>query len=91
MMNTASEFSQRDQKFALIVRTGIQAMAAVFTEAVVAAQAAGDIKTKARPEALADYLVTAIIGLKTQVKAGASSKQIMSIAELTVTALEHMD
>ena len=90
MMNTAAEFAQSDPGIARCVTAGMDASRAVFTEAVAAAQVDGEIDAKANTEALADYLVTTVIGLKTQVKAGASSKQIRSIAELSVAALQRM-
>ncbi len=91
MMNTAAEFAQSDPGIARCVKAGMKATQEVFVEAVMAAQADGSIQSKESPQALADYLVTTVIGLKTQVKAGASSKQIKHIAELSVAGLEAMD
>lgn len=91
MMNTAAEFAQSDPGIARCVKSGMKATHQVFLEAVTAAQADGSLQSKASPQALADYLVTTVIGLKTQVKAGASSTQLKSIAELSVAALEAMD
>ena len=90
MMNTATEFAQRDPGIARCVEAGIQATRDVFLEAITAAQAAGDIDSTARTEVLADYLVTIVSGLKTQVKAGASHDRIADIAKLTVVALQRM-
>ena len=90
MMNTAAEFAQSDPGIARCVKAGIEASQKIFAEAVATAQVDGDIHSKASPQALADYLVTTVIGLKTQVKAGASSKRIKSIAELSVVALQRM-
>ena len=69
LMNTAAEFAQRDPGIARCVEAGIQATRDVFLEAITVAQAAGDIDSNARTEVLADYLVTIVSGLKTQVKA----------------------
>lgn len=90
IMNTAAEFAQRDPGIARCVEAGIQATRDVFLEAITAAQAAGDIDSNARTEVLADYLVTIVSGLKTQVKAGASRDQVANIAELSVAALQRM-
>ena len=90
MMNTATEFAQRDPRIARCVEAGIQATRDVFLEAITAAQTAGDISSNTGADILADYLVTVVSGLKTQVKAGASRKQIMSIAELSVSTLQKM-
>ena len=88
MMNTASEFAQRDPRIARCVEAGIQATRDVFLESITAAQTAGDIESTASAEVLADYLVTIVSGLKSQVKAGASHDQIVNIAELSVAALQ---
>lgn len=91
MMNTAAEFAQSDPGIARCVKAGMKATQEVFFDAVTAAQANGSLHSKASPQVLADYLVTTVIGLKTQVKAGASSKQVKNIAQLSVAALEAMD
>ena len=90
IMNTASEFSQRDSSIARCVEAGIQATRDIFLQAVNAAQADGEISSNTRAEILADYIVTVVSGLKNQVKAGASRKQIMNIAELSVCTLQEM-
>ena len=90
MMNTAAEFAQSDPGIARCVKAGMEASKKIFAEAVATAQVHGDIDSKESPQVLADYLMTTLIGLKTQVKAGASSKQITSIADLSVTALLRM-
>jgi len=90
IMNTASEFSQRDSSIARCVEAGIQATRDIFLQAVNAAQADGEISSNTRAEILADYIVTVVSGLKNQVKAGASRKQIMNIAELSVSTLQEM-
>jgi TetR/AcrR family transcriptional repressor of nem operon len=90
IMNTASEFSQRDSSIARCVEAGIQATRDIFLQAVNAAQADGDISSNTRADILADYIVTVVSGLKNQVKAGASRKQIINIAELSVSTLQEM-
>ena len=90
IMNTASEFSQRDSSIARCVEAGIQATRDIFLQAVNAAQADGDISSNTRADILADYIVTVVSGLKNQVKAGSSRKQIMNIAELSVNTLQEM-
>ena len=90
MINTATEFAQRDPGIAHCVETGIQATRDVFLVAITAAQTAGDIDSTASAEVLADYLVTIYSGLKSQIKAGASHDKIVNIAELSVVALQRM-
>lgn len=91
MANTAAEFAQNDPQLARCVKAGFAASRDVFADAIVSAQADGSIRSKASPQTLADYLVTTVMGLKTQVKAGASAKQIENIAQVAVTALKAMD
>ena len=90
MVNTAAEFGQRDPGIARCVEAGIQATRDVFLTTVTNAQTAGDIDSTARAEVLADYLITVLSGLKTQVKAGASHKKITNIADVSVAALQRI-
>ena len=88
MMNTVVEFAQRDLKISKIVTAHLKAMKKVFTQAISSAQAHGDISKEANPMELADYLITTIIGLKTQVKSGSSSSKIQKIAKITISSLK---
>ena len=88
IMNTVVEFAQRDPKISKIVTAHLTAMKKVFTQAISLAQAHGDISREASPIELADYLITTIIGLKTQVKSGASGSKIKKIANITISSLK---
>ena len=58
----------------------------VFTEAVTSAQTSGEISETLDPAIVADFLVTTIIGLKSQARAG-SSKKIADTADLPVASI----
>jgi TetR/AcrR family transcriptional repressor of nem operon len=73
LMNTASEFGQRDPLVAELVAAGVARFAEVFREAVGRAQREGAIPAERDAQALAEYLVTSMSGLRTMVKAGMSS------------------
>lgn len=88
IMNTIVEFAQRDPKISKIVTAHLTAMRKVFTQAISSAQSHGDISQEASPIELADYLITTIIGLKTQVKSGASGSKIKKIANITISSLK---
>lgn len=86
-MNTVVEFAQSDGKVARIFTRNIKSMKKIFTEAVRSAQISGDISENLNPPVVADFLVTTIIGLKSQAKAGTSSKKIADIGRLAVASI----
>ncbi|MDA9611976.1 TetR/AcrR family transcriptional regulator [OM182 bacterium] len=87
IMNTVVEFAQSDIEVARIFQRNLKATKKIFTGAVSLAQSSGDISETLDPPIVADFLVTTIIGLKTQAKAGISGKTIASIADLAVSSL----
>ena len=87
IMNTVVEFAQRDIKVARIFKRNIKSTKKIFTEAVTSAQTSGEISETLDPAIVADFLVTTIIGLKSQARAGSSSKKIADIADLIVTSI----
>lgn len=89
MMNTASEFSQSDQEVARLIKRGRKRMLAVFELAFDRAQSDGSIAQATEPEILAEYLLTCVSGLKTQVKAGNSAISITRIARFIIASLAH--
>jgi len=54
---------------------------------VTSAQSSGDINEALDPPIVADFLVTTIIGLKSQAKAGSSGKKIANIADFAVASI----
>ena len=87
IMNTVVEFAQRDIKIARIFKRNIKSLKKIFTEAVTSAQTSGEISETLDPAIVADFLVTTIIGLKSQAKADSSSKKIADIADLVVASI----
>lgn len=88
LMNTASEFAQRDPVIARLVTKGTENLNKVFLTAVQRAQEEGDISPANEPRALANYLISSMSGLRTMVKAGMSRKTTKDIVEVTLKALD---
>ncbi len=88
IMNTATEFSSRDPAVAALVADGARAFVRVFRAAVVRAQDEGDIPLDKNADALANYLVATVSGLRTMVKAGMRPAEIEGIADVALRALE---
>ncbi len=88
VMNTASEFAQRDPAIARRVSASTRAFSKVFATAVRQAQHDGEIPADRDPTALASYLVSSMTGLRTMVKAGASKHKTRDIAKVILTALD---
>lgn len=81
LMNTASEFGQRDPLVAELVASGIACFAEVFREAITRAQVEGAIAPEREPQALADYLVASMSGLRTMVKAGMGRARVEEVVK----------
>lgn len=88
IMNTATEFSGRDAVISELVSDGIRQFSGVFRAAIVRAQEEGDISRSRSADVLANYMVTAVSGLKTMVKAGLSPAAIEKVAEMMLDALQ---
>ncbi|MDU0460719.1 MAG: TetR/AcrR family transcriptional regulator [Geobacteraceae bacterium] len=87
LMNTASEFAQKDNEVALQIATGFEGLRAIMAEAVQRGQAEGEISVDLVPEQAASYLISCIGGLKTAVKGGADEQRVRDIVALTMRAL----
>lgn len=88
VMNTASEFAQRDPAIARLVTASTRAFTEVFEAALTRAQREGEIPPAKDPEQLSRYLVSSMAGLRTMVKAGASARSVRDIASIILTALD---
>jgi TetR/AcrR family transcriptional repressor of nem operon len=88
IMNTASEFGQRDRAFAEWVDVGITRIRSVMELAVKRGQAGGELTKKRSGALLADYLMSSIAGLRTMVKAGVPGKTTLGIANIIVESLQ---
>lgn len=87
IMNTATEFAQRDPDVARLVASGLGQYREIFRLAVRRAQSEGAIATDRDPEAIAGYLVTSMSGLRTMVKAGTHVGSLRSMVDVAVGAL----
>ncbi len=87
IMNTATEFAGRDSTVADLVADGANDFSQVFRDAVLRAQQEGDIAPDRSADVLARYMVTAITGLKTMVKAGVPRASILEVADVALSAL----
>lgn len=88
MMNTASEFAQRDPMIAKLINHGVLTFTNIFEEAVKKGQAHNDIPKDKDARALASYLVTNMGGLRNMVKAGADAETVNRVADLTLAVLD---
>jgi len=87
LFNTGNEFGQAEPAVANRVRQGLQRMRAVFLRALQQDQAAGQLAADADVNALADYLLTCIGGLRAQVKAGAEPTALKSTVGIMLQTL----
>lgn len=87
LMNTASEFAQADPEIASRVAGGFTDLRKILRLAVERGQADGTISSEQGADALADYLMTTLAGLKTVVKGGADEQQVRQIVEISLRAL----
>lgn len=88
VMNTASEFGQREPVFAEWVDSGISRVRAVMLRAIEQGQRAGEISRSRSAAALADYVMSSIAGLRTMVKAGTPTKKVLGVVDLIVSTLK---
>ena len=87
IVNSANEFGQSEPGVANILSEGLERFAGIFMDAVVKAQAEGDISTDSDPEALANYLMMSLTGLRTMIKAGADKRVAEEAVTLTLRTL----
>lgn len=88
VMNTATEFAQRDPQVARLVGEGIAAFTAVFRRAVRRSQSEGDVPGDKDPTVLARFLVTNMSGLRTLAKAGVPLKSLKATVWLVLSTLQ---
>jgi TetR/AcrR family transcriptional repressor of nem operon len=87
VMNTVSEFGQREPAIAEWVDGGIKRVRAVMEAAVRRAQKRGEINGRRSATALADFILSNIAGLRTLVKAGTPAKTTLSVVELVMASV----
>lgn len=87
LMNTATEFAQKDQAIAAHVTTGFKGLQTVFRSAVRRGQKDGSITSAQDAGVLADYLICNLGGIKTMVKGGASEEKVKEIIGVILKTL----
>jgi len=88
VMNTATEFAQKDAQIARLVGEGITAFSAVFRKAIRRAQAEGDVPAGKDPGVMARFVVTNMSGLRTLAKAGVPLKSLRATVRLVLATLQ---
>lgn len=86
--NSANEFGQREPTLAAPVTAGLDRLAAVFVKALSRAQLEGDIPAEQDVRAAATYLVGAMNGLRTMIKAGLNRRGAADMVSLILKALD---
>lgn len=87
LMNTATEFAQKDRQVAEHVTAGFEGLRDVLRAALLRSQQEGDIAADQDLEVLAGYLVCSIGGIKTVVKGGTSEQSVQQIVGVIMKAL----
>jgi len=88
LMNCASEFSQRDQTIAKLVKQGTRELTTLFLSSLKRAQNEGEISSDKDTRALAIYFVSSMSGIKTMAKAGTDKKTLTQIASVILSTLD---
>jgi len=88
LINTASEFGQRDARIATLVTKSLERFEDLFYAAVCRAQAEGDIPKNAEARSLALFLATNLGGLKGMARAGASTEKIRTVVKVIMNSLK---
>lgn len=88
IMNTATEFAQRDPSIAQAVADGLETYRMIFEEAAIRGQKEGSIRADKQAAVLASYLVTTMSGLRTMVKAGTDRVSLTDMIAIALDALE---
>lgn len=87
LMNTATEFAQKDRVIAAHVTTGFKGLHTVLKNAVQRGRQDGSITAQQDAAILADFLICNLGGLKTMVKGGATEEKVKEIIEVILKTL----
>lgn len=88
LMNTASEFAQKNDEIALLTNQGLKKFEDVFARAIKKSQSLGEISLSRSAETLADFLICNMSGLKTMVKAGIKPDTLRPIINTIIASLK---
>ena len=87
LVNTANELSQRDTDIAKAVTDGTGNVAKLFQQAIELGKQKKEISVDTLTEHLVSYLMTAISGLRTMIKAGAETSTLKPVTDLIIKTL----
>jgi TetR/AcrR family transcriptional repressor of nem operon len=87
LINTASEFGQRDPQIAQVVGRSLERFEDLFFAAICRAQAEKAIPKEANARSLSFFLVTSLGGLKGMARAGASPEKIRTVVQVIMNSL----
>ena len=88
LMNTATEFAQKDPEIAGRVNLGLAGLRGIFERAVLRGQREGEITTEKDAKSLAAYLVCSLGGIKTVVKGGGGEADLREIVDIVLRGLK---
>jgi len=88
LMNTATEFAQKDPEIAARVATGFERLRGILKAALLRGQREGDITQDEDAEVLASFLISSLGGIKTVVKGGADAHRVKDIVGIVLRALK---
>lgn len=88
LINTASEFAQRDARISALVARSLERIEDLFYAAVCRAQAEGNIAKSADARHLAMFLTANLGGLKGLARAGASPEKMRAIIQIVMNGLK---
>jgi TetR/AcrR family transcriptional repressor of nem operon len=88
LMNTATEFAQKDPEIAARVTSAFDGLQGLLKTAILRGQREGDITSDEDAEVLASYLISSLGGIKAVVKSGADEKQVRNIVGIILRALK---
>lgn len=87
VVNSATEFAQRDPEIAALIAGGLERFKRVFRQALERARREGDLPADADVETLAYFLVSSKSGLKTMAKAGLPHNALHDVVQTVFRAL----
>lgn len=88
LMNTATEFGQRDTAVISTVSTGLGKIQDIFKTALERAKTEGALAASADTQSLALFLATNLGGLKGMARAGAAPQAMRSVISIVLAALK---
>jgi len=88
LVNTASEFAQRDPQIAALVTKAFERFEDLYYAAVCRAQAEGEIPKSGDARSLALFLMTNLGGLRGMARSGASPEKIRAVVKVIMNSLK---